>query len=75
MAVGVVGVAVIQSLLLAVGFFAIGLPAAGRWTVVLLLLCIVQVPAVLVTLPILVYVFAKEATQPAIIFRRPGALS
>ena len=86
-AVGVVGVAVIQSLLLAVGFFAIGLPAAGLWTVVLLLLCIdpwrggrscrssgdpiaspVQVPAVLVTLPIIVYVFAREATQPAIIF-------
>jgi hypothetical protein len=34
---------VIQSLLLAVGFFAIGLPAAGLWTVVVLLLCIVQV--------------------------------
>jgi predicted PurR-regulated permease PerM len=67
-AVGVVGVAVIQSLLLAVGFFAIGLPAAGLWTVVLLLLCIVQVPAVLVTLPIIVYVFATEATQSAIIF-------
>jgi predicted PurR-regulated permease PerM len=67
-AVGVVGVAVIQSLLLAIGFFAIGLPAAGLWTVMLLLLCIVQVPAVLVTLPIIVYVFAKEATQPAIIF-------
>ena len=58
----------IQSLLLAVGFFAIGLPAAGLWTVVLLLLCIVQVPAVLVTLPIIVYVFATKATQPAIIF-------
>jgi predicted PurR-regulated permease PerM len=67
-AVGVVGVAVIQSLLLAVGFFAIGLPAAGLWTVVVLLLCIVQVPAVLVTLPIIAYVLATEATQPAIIF-------
>ena len=67
-ALGVVGVAVIQSLLLAVGFFAIGLPAAGFWTVLLLLLCIVQVPAVLVTLPIIAYVLATEATQPAIIF-------
>jgi predicted PurR-regulated permease PerM len=67
-AVGVVGVAVIQSFLLAIGFFAIGLPAAGFWTVALLLLCIIQVPAVLVTLPIIVYVFAKEATQSAIIF-------
>jgi AI-2E family transporter len=59
---------VIQSLLLAVGFFAIGLPAAGLLTVILLLLCIVQVPAVLVTLPIIAYVLATEATQPAIIF-------
>ncbi len=67
-AVGVVGVAVIQSLLLAIGFFAIGLPAAGLWTVLLLLLCIVQVPAVLVTLPIIAYVLATKATQPAIIF-------
>src|SRR4029077_10386302 len=32
-AVGVVGVAVIQSFLLAIGFFAIGLPGAGFWTV------------------------------------------
>jgi len=67
-ALGVVGVAVIQSFLLAVGFFAIGLPAAGLWTVVTLLFAIVQVPAVLVTLPIIVYVFATKATQPAIIF-------
>jgi predicted PurR-regulated permease PerM len=67
-ALGVVGVAVIQSLLLAIGFFAIGLPAAGFWTVVMLLLCIVQVPAILVTLPIIAYVLATEATVPAIIF-------
>ncbi len=67
-ALGVVGVAVIQSLLLAVGFFAIGVPAAGLWTVVTLLFAIVQVPAILVTLPIIVYVFATKATQPAIIF-------
>lgn len=67
-AIGVVGVAAIQSLLLAAGFFAIGLPGAGFWTILVLLLCIVQVPAVLVTLPIIAYVFATEATRPAIIF-------
>jgi predicted PurR-regulated permease PerM len=67
-ALGVVGVAVIQSLLLAIGFFAIGLPAAGLWTAATLLLGIVQVPAVLVTLPAIVYVLATEPTQPAIIF-------
>ena len=67
-ALGVVGVAVIQSLLIGVGFFAIGLPAAGLLTLATLLLGIVQVPATLVTLPVIVYVFVTEATTPAIIF-------
>jgi predicted PurR-regulated permease PerM len=67
-ALGVVGVAVIQSLLIGVGFFAIGLPAAGLLTFATLLLAIVQVPAILVTLPVMGYVLATEATNPAIIF-------
>jgi predicted PurR-regulated permease PerM len=67
-ALGVVGVAVIQALLLGTGFFAIGLPGAVFWTLATLLLCIVQVPAILVTLPIIAYVLATEAAQPAIIF-------
>ncbi len=67
-ALGVVGVAVIQSLLLGVGFFAIGLPAAGLLTIAALLLGIVQVPATLLTVPVIGYVLATEATMPAIIF-------
>ena len=67
-ALGVVGVAVIQSLLLGVGFFAIGLPAAGFLTLATLLLGIVQVPATLLTLPVIVYVLVTEPTTPAIIF-------
>lgn len=66
-ALGVVGVAVIQSLLIGVGFFAIGLPAAGLLTLATLLLGIVQVPAMLLTLPVMGYVLATEATTPAII--------
>jgi predicted PurR-regulated permease PerM len=65
---GVVGVAAIQAALLAVGFFLIGLPGAGILTLVALLLGIVQVPATLLTLPIIAYVFATQATGPAIIF-------
>ena len=67
-AVGVVGVAVIQSILVGVAFFAIGLSAAGALTLVTFLLALVQVPALLVTLPVMAYVFATEATTPAIIF-------
>jgi predicted PurR-regulated permease PerM len=67
-ALGIVGVAVIQSLLLGLGFFAIGLPAASLLTLATFFLCIVQVPAILLTLPIIGYVLATEATQSAIIF-------
>jgi predicted PurR-regulated permease PerM len=67
-ALGVVGVALIQSLLLGIGYFAIGIQAAGLLTLAALVLGIVQVPLILLTLPVVVYVFATEATQPAIIF-------
>lgn len=65
---GVVGVALIQSLLLGLGFFAIGIPVAGALTLVALLLGIMQVPLILLTLPVVVYVFMSHATQPAVIF-------
>jgi predicted PurR-regulated permease PerM len=67
-ALGVVGVALIQSLLLGLGFFAIGLNAAGPLTLVALLLGIMQVPLILLTLPVVGYVFATEATQSAVVF-------
>lgn len=67
-ALGVIGVAVIQALLFGIGFFAIGLPAAGLLTLVALVLCIVQVPPALLTLPVIAYVFATEATTSAIFF-------
>jgi predicted PurR-regulated permease PerM len=67
-ALGVVGVAVIQTLLIGIGFFAIGVPAAGALTLITFLVAVVQVPALLVTIPVIVYVFANEATTPAVIF-------
>ncbi len=67
-AIGVIGVAVVQALLVGIGFFAIGLPAAGLLTLLTLLLGIVQVPVTLLTLPVILYVFLTEPTTPAVIF-------
>jgi predicted PurR-regulated permease PerM len=67
-ALGVIGVALIQSTLLGAGFFAIGLQAAGPLTLIALLLGIMQVPLILLTLPVVGYVFATESTQAAVIF-------
>ena len=63
-ALGVVGVALVQSLLLGIGYFAIGLKATGLLTLAALVLGIVQVPLILLTLPVVVYVFATESTSP-----------
>ncbi len=65
---GVVGVALIQALLLGVGFLGVGLQAAGPLTLIALLLGIMQVPLILLSLPVVGYVFATEATQTAAIF-------
>lgn len=67
-ALGVVGVAAIQAALLGAGFFLIGLPGAILVTLVVFLLGIVQVPAVIVSLPVIAYVFLKEPLTPALIF-------
>jgi predicted PurR-regulated permease PerM len=65
---GVVGVAVVQSLLIGIGFFAIGMPTAGLLTLLALLIGIIQVPALLITLPAIAYIFATRDTTPAVIF-------
>ena len=67
-AVGVVGVAAIQALLLGAGFFAIGLPGAGLLMLAIFLLGVVQVPGALLTLPIIAYAFATESMMTALIF-------
>jgi len=65
---GVLGVAVIQSILAGIGMLVIGVPYAGIWTLLVLLLAILQLPSILVLGPIMFYVFSVEATVPAVLF-------
>lgn len=59
-ALGVIGIAFIQMLLVGMGLVAIGLPGAGFLAFVVLLLGIVQLPATLITLPAIIYVFTTQ---------------
>lgn len=59
-ALGVVGIAFIQMLLVGLGFVFKGVPAAGLLALGVLLLGIMQLPATLITIPVIVYVFATE---------------
>ena len=65
---GVLGVAVIQAVLAGIGLLVIGVPYAGVWTLLVLLLAIVQLPTILILGPIIVYVFTITTTVPAVIF-------
>ena len=50
---GILGTAFIQSFLAGIGLFAAGVPAFGLWTLLVLLLAVVQLPTVLVLVPII----------------------
>jgi len=65
---GVVLVAVIQSVLAWIGFAIVGLPAAGVWAIIVLLLAIIQLPPTIIILPIIIYVFSYASTGMAIGF-------
>jgi predicted PurR-regulated permease PerM len=69
-ATGVIGVAFIQSLLLGLGFIFAGVPGAGVLAIVVLLLGIVQLPAMLVSLPVIIYLWVggDASTTSNIIF-------
>ena len=66
--VGVLGIAVIQTFFLSLGMFVIDLPAAGILAIVVLIVCIMQLPPLLIMIPITIYVFSFAETGPAIIF-------
>ncbi len=65
---GVLGVAIIQALLSAVGLVMMDIPAAGIWTFVVLMLAIMQLPPIIVLGPIAVWVFSTAEPVPATIF-------
>ncbi len=65
---GVLGIAVIQTVFLSIGMFMIDLPAAGIVSVIILIVAIIQLPPMLVMIPVIIYVFSFANTTPAIIF-------
>jgi predicted PurR-regulated permease PerM len=65
---GVLGIAVIQSLLAGAGLVAVGVPFAGFWALMVLFMAIIQLPPLLILGPIVLYVFSTHEITPAIIF-------
>jgi len=64
---GILGVAIIQALLAGVGFVITGVPAAGLWAFLCLLLAIIQIGIGPIAIPVIIYMFYKASTLTAII--------
>ena len=65
---GIIGVAVIQSLLAGLGCLAAGVPGAGLWALMVLIVAVAQLPTLLVLGPIVIYVFSTASMVTAVLF-------
>jgi predicted PurR-regulated permease PerM len=67
-ALGILGVAGIQSILAGLGFIVAGVPAAGLWALLCLLLSVLQIGIALIVVPIIIYMFYSADTFTAVVF-------
>ena len=65
---GILGVALIQTLLASLGFLLVGVPGAGLWALLVMILAVVQLPTILVLGPIIIYVFSTSSAVIAVVF-------
>ncbi len=65
---GVVGVAVIQAVLSAIGMVVAGVPASGLWAALVLVCAVSQLPPIIILGPVAAYVFSTADTTTAVIF-------
>jgi predicted PurR-regulated permease PerM len=64
---GVIGVAIIQSFLIGLGLFLFGVPYAGVWTLLALVMAILQLPVLPIIILVIVWLFDELNTFVAII--------
>jgi predicted PurR-regulated permease PerM len=64
---GILGVAFIQSMLAGVGFVLAGIPLAGLWIVVCLVLAIVQLGLLPVSVGVIIYIWGHGSTTTAVL--------
>jgi predicted PurR-regulated permease PerM len=65
---GILGVAFMQFVLLGAAFILAKIPFAGLWAVIVLLLAIVQLPAGIVGIPVIIYLFSTMEPLPAVLW-------
>ncbi len=67
-AIGVLGVAIIQTTLMGVGLILADIPLAAVWIVLILVMTIAQLPVLLFNIPLIIYLFAFMDPLPAVLW-------
>lgn len=67
-AMGVVGVAILQSVLMALALFAVGIPGAPAIAILCLVMGTAQLPLSILVVPVIAYVWFEEPTLAAALF-------
>ena len=65
---GILGIALLQTLLAGLGFVAMDIPAAGALALVCLVLAVVQIDILIILIPLSIYAFSTAGTGAAIAF-------
>lgn len=65
---GILGVALIQSILTGLGFLFAGVPFAGIWALLVLVLAILQLPPSIITIPVIIYLFTALSPLTAVLW-------
>jgi predicted PurR-regulated permease PerM len=65
---GILGESLVMALLNGTVFLLAGVPYAGIWTLLAFIFAVLQLPVLLVTVPIIIYFFAVKAILPAILW-------
>jgi len=65
---GVLGVAIVQTLLAAPGFVLMDVPAAGILLAIFLMLAIMQIPTLVLIIPVVIWVYSSAEALPATLF-------
>jgi predicted PurR-regulated permease PerM len=64
---GILGVAFIQSMLAGIGFVLAGIPLAGLWIVICLVLAIVQIGILPISIGVIIYIWGHGTTTAAVL--------
>lgn len=64
---GVIGVAIIQSLLAGIGFKLAGIPSAGLLAIAVMILSIVQIGAAIVLVPVIIWIWTDKDSTTALL--------